>query len=604
MNKLARNTLALGTATMIVTAGLSFAATGADATKSYSTGRFLSGSILGQNLDNLAQVKGVTAANPGNASPGNNPLNLSVLGANLVNLPQGVTLDVAKLLSPSGSAGAVNQYAAAESTSSSTGASGLVSSTGAVLDPTPGVPADSRISLSGGPLAGINDKLASVDLGIGALSSATKVSNGSPSRGYKVAGLTLGVNVPLLGDLVSDLNGELAPLAAGSADIANIENLNISASRICPLVNDTLVVTSDALLTQLRTLKLDALADALDPILNNAALPIGSVNLCDAQALAPLTGLAAQLDQLVSINVTGLGSLFTGIADISTEGVTVDLDGPDAGRITLDLAKIVDLNNLPPNTNVLKYLTSDLISNRITKVLDAAIKEITTNLGNVKVDVTLGGQPVPTVGLTEVTGPLNTLLTQVSDGVKALGGPVDDALAQLVPSLNQIFEITANNQSTSKTPTLSAGTVGTSSASAGKISAAATGDYFRTSALKVNVKPLNLLNVDLAASEAATLAADRPADQQGPGDDRSDGTDRPNTDDDSDSDSVADGAQADNGDDSDTVADADAQADADVTTTLPSTGAPNLLPFWLLGIALLLFGGAVLLNEKRRLNQV
>ena len=72
------------------------------------------------------------------------------------------------------------------------------------------------------------------------------------------------------------------------------------------------------------------------------------------------------------------------------------------------------------------------------------------------------------------------------------------------------------------------------------------------------------------------------------------------------SDSVSDGADAnaDNGDDSDTVADADAQADADVTTALPSTGAPNLLPFWLLGIALLLFGGAVLLNEKRRLNQV
>ncbi len=54
----------------------------------------------------------------------------------------------------------------------------------------------------------------------------------------------------------------------------------------------------------------------------------------------------------------------------------------------------------------------------------------------------------------------------------------------------------------------------------------------------------------------------------------------------------------------DTVADADAAADADVTTTLPATGAPNLVPFWLLGIALLMFGGAVLLNEKRRLNQI
>ncbi len=48
-------------------------------------------------------------------------------------------------------------------------------------------------------------------------------------------------------------------------------------------------------------------------------------------------------------------------------------------------------------------------------------------------------------------------------------------------------------------------------------------------------------------------------------------------------------------------ADAEAQADADVTTTLPATGSPNLLPFWMLGLGLLLFGATVLLNEKRRL---
>ena len=52
----------------------------------------------------------------------------------------------------------------------------------------------------------------------------------------------------------------------------------------------------------------------------------------------------------------------------------------------------------------------------------------------------------------------------------------------------------------------------------------------------------------------------------------------------------------------DAVADADAQADADVTTTLPSTGAPNLLPFWLLGLGLVLFGAAVLINERRRMS--
>lgn len=49
------------------------------------------------------------------------------------------------------------------------------------------------------------------------------------------------------------------------------------------------------------------------------------------------------------------------------------------------------------------------------------------------------------------------------------------------------------------------------------------------------------------------------------------------------------------------IADADSAADADVAASLPNAGAPNLLPFFLLGIALLAFGLAVLLNERRRL---
>jgi hypothetical protein len=607
MNKLARNTLALGTATMIVTAGISFAANGADATKSYSTGRFLTGSIGGTNLDALAQLRGVTAANPGNPGANKNPLDVTALSTLPINIPGGVNLDLAKFLSPSGAAGAINQYASAESTAKAVGASGAVNDSGAALTTNGGVPSDAKISLAGGPLASINKNLASVDLGLGALSSNTTVDKGNPSRSYKIAGLNLQVSVPLIASLVGDITTALTPVNAAN-------NVTLSPAQLCAVGGTTLNVASATVLDLIPDLTLRA---TINGLLNPAlGAPITEVNLCDTNSglVSQILGGISEsaLGDLVEVQVTGLNDLTTGLASFSKDGVALDLSN---GKITLDLEKIlsaagVNINQLPPNTNLLNYITTDLISGKITTVLDNAINGLVANLGKVDIAVTVAGNPVP-VKLSQLTGtaipPLVGALSQATTGIKALGTPIDTALAQLAPGLNQVLKVTANNQSSSKSPTLNTGTVNASSTSgaakSGSISTAAVGDYYRTSALKIDVLTSSV-TLDIAASEAATLAADRPADQQGagPGSDRDDDSNGPSTD--RDSDSVADGAQADNGDDSDTVADSDAQADADVTTTLPSTGAPNLLPFWLLGIALLLFGGAVLLNEKRRLNQI
>jgi hypothetical protein len=606
MNKLARNALALGTATMIVTAGISFSATGADATKSYSTGRFLTGTIGGQNLDSLAQLRGVTAANPGNPGANKNPLDVTALSALPINIPGGVNLDLPKFLSPSGAAGAINQYASAESTAKAVGASGAINDSGAAVTTNGGVPADARLSLSGGPLASINKNLASVDLGVGALSSNTTVDKGNPTRSYKIGGLNLQVGVPLIAGLVGDISTAVAPLDA-------LDDITLSPEQLCAVTGTTLNVASTTILDLIPTgVVRDGIELLLNPLVGD---DITQVDLCDSnsglvgQILAAINQTA--LADLVEVQVTGLNNLTTGLDDLTGGGVSLDLS---EGKITLDLEAILsaaglNINQLPPNTNLLNYITTDLINGKITTVLDSAINNVVTNLGKVDIAVTIAGNPVP-VKLSQLTGqavpPLVAGLTQASNLVKEIGKPIDQALAQLAPGLNQVLKVTVNNQSSSKSPTLNTGTVtvGTSSASkANNISTAAVGDYYRTSALKVDVLTSSV-TLDIAASEAATLAADPPADQAaaGPGDDRN--ADTPNND--RDSDAVSDGSQADadNGDDSDTVADSDAQADADVTTTLPSTGAPNLLPFWLLGIALLLFGGAVLLNEKRRLNQV
>ncbi len=605
MKKLARNSLALGTATLIVTAGLSFAANGADATKSYSTGRFLSGSIGSTNLDNLAQLKGVTAANPGNAGPNTNPLSLTLLSAIPINLPGGLNLNLADFLSPgNGSAGVANQFADAQNKGKARGASGAVSNTGAVLAPGNGqFPSDAKISLSGGLLDPINDDLAGVDLTVGALSSSTVVDTSGPTRDYQIGELKLDVSVPLLGDLVGDLTNALDPLNS-------ISDITISPAQLCSVLTTGVTVPSAALLNQLDSLGLDAVRTLLDAVLNPlVGTPITEVNLCDSSnpllsaVFDILTGPV--ISDLIEVNITGLDNITTGLTNLSSGGVDLDLS---TGKITLDLGKIlqaagVDLNNLPPNTDIVSFITSDLISGKITSVLNSAITNVVAKIADVNVSVSVAGQAVP-LELDDLTGPITdalvTTLTSVTDAVQQIGAPIDDLLGELAPDLAQIVKLTGNNQSTSKTPTLSEGTVGT-----GNVGTAAVGDYYRTSALKIDLLT-NVANVDLAASEAAVLAADvvddDDSDQAAAAADDADAPADNDADaDSSDADSAAD-AQADAN--ADTVADADAQADADVTTTLPSAGAPNLLPFWLLGIALLLFGAAVLVNEKRRLSQI
>lgn len=602
-NKLAKNSLAVGLATMIVTAGLSFSANGADATKSYGAGRFLSGTIGGTNLDAVAELKGVGAANPGDPGANTNPLSLTLLSAIPINIPGGLDLNVADFLSPgNGTAGVVNQYAAAQSTGKAAGASGAVNNTGAVLAPGNGeFPADAKISLDGGLLDGVNDKLAGVDLSIGALSSVTAVDGSTTTRDYQIGELALDVNIPLLKALVGDLDTALDGLAPAN-------DVTISLAQVCPLVGNTLSITSDVLLSTLTSLGLGALVTLLEPILNNPLLPIANVDLCNVNPLlSAVAGLTEALDDLVKVQITGLADVTNGLTNFSGGGVAVDLS---TGKVKLDLGAIltaagVDLNNLPPNTDIVSFITSDLISGKITTILNNAINDVVTSIGNVTVTVTVAGMALPTADLEPVIKPITDILSQVTAVVEQVGAPVDDVLAELAPNLTQIVALTGNKQSASTTATVKA--AGTST------TPAAVGTYYRTSALGLSLLGGDLATIDLATSEAGVLAADVADDTDTNADTVADVDTDVDVDVDTDADTDAQSdADADNAADTvadadadanaDAVADADAQSDADVTQALPDAGAGrNLLPFMLLGLALALFGGGVLLNEKRRI---
>jgi len=133
---------------------------------SQATGRFLSGSIGGTDLDNLVAVKGEAAANNGgDAVTNQHSLNATLLNTQLLNLPNGIQLPGGAVIK----LGAVNQFAQANKTGSAHGASGAVTNSGAIgLGEEAGSPQnDATIDLTNTPLASI----AGLKLSVGAVAA-------------------------------------------------------------------------------------------------------------------------------------------------------------------------------------------------------------------------------------------------------------------------------------------------------------------------------------------------------------------------------------------------------------------------------------------------
>jgi len=557
MNKLARNTLALGTVTMIVTAGIQFSAQAAPTYKTYAESTFLSGS-----LDALANTGKAVADNNGTQAgvKQENATTLSVLDA--ITVPGLPALDLGTLLGAGSiQAGAVEQYATAFSAGNARGATGAVTDSGGV---------DVGSGAGGSPTAATVDLTKLLDGAIAAdvlngsltVSAVTAVadqstptdanlaatcgdlSNPTQCRDYNIAGLDLDLNLPVL------------------------QTINTTA--LTPLVNSTL---GDI--------------DGLD-LVNDVCTPLNLGALC------------ATLGINLNVTTPAVNTVLGDLATLTGGGIDVNLN---TGAIHVDVDEVLagldsdplQINNIQPTVNGTEIL------NRVLAALPSAIGELisdaisgdgtTDNPGIVNrildgssISLTAAGATLLDLSAAQLQDVLEPALTTLTDDVLApLLTNVGETLGDVTTALQGVAAIYVNRQFTE-------------------------GDLLKQNAAQLRL--LDTVNVNLATAAVRPATVVVPPTTPPPTTSTPTPTptttsptpdsDGPSTD----ADSGSDGSTpvVDNGDDSDTVADADAQADADVTTTLPSTGAPNLLPFWLLGIALLLFGGAVLVNEKRRLN--
>lgn len=557
MSKLARNALALGTVTMIVTAGIQFSANGADEKftyKSYGEAQFVAaGGALGDALlDPLgdfleAGSVGAPTGVPAASAKVNTPTTAEKVGPNFPSGPLdplgGLTGPIGDLLG-SGGASAISSYAVAER-DSSTALSGLVTDQGGLVDvdtiPDADEPDGLQLALTGpsSPLAPLNGVLdATLELPVA--SSRVELKENAPAaplRDYSIAGGSITAELPAVDDISEQLGG------------------------------------------------LDAIGD-----LSAGALPIAGVS------------------------VNGVGDLLTSITTLTGGGLTIDLQ---TSTVTLDIEDLVNaalaednlgsINDQPENTALLP-LVLDGIALAIPKIVTDLNTETLDAVKELSIDLTLAGVTTP-IELGNAVDPIVTTLQGLVNGVvntvvgPALQTAITDTVTPLVTQLEDVIDLRINVWETSPgggyrglvdERTGTAGIYSVTGLRLALLGAAGNGGladvYLGNSLVGANSRAI------VAPPTTPTPTSTTPTPTRTTPTPNSDG---PSSDSDSGSTPIVD-----NVDDSDTVADADAQADADVTTTLPSTGAPNLLPFWLLGIALLLFGGAVLLNEKRRLNQI
>jgi hypothetical protein len=382
--------VAIVTAALLGAGGSILAAAPATAAPVASTGqgRFLSGSALGLNLDDILTVTPADAVNTGGATDTDvHPLDVTALNAVNVNLGGGLNL-----LGNNGilTLGVVNQYAAADADGSSVAASGAVTNTGGIgVGGQDGVPqSNATLDLSGLIGADLAGALANAQLEVGAVSATAAQAagpDGAQTGDYGIAGLDLSLTSPALGTTVSGLRttlGTLQPTVDG--------------------VEDTL--------------------NALGPLVQVQGLP----------------DLVTVLDSATGDVTSADGSI---TANLQTGAITVDVAAvlTNAG---------LDINNLPANTELLPYITEALTTQllpAVTTALQGVVTQLTQSLRGLT--VTVAGIPLPVGQLLDVVNPvIAQVVAPINQVVAGLG---DTVITPLADALTTVVSLQANVQETS-----------------------------------------------------------------------------------------------------------------------------------------------------------
>lgn len=371
-------------------------ASAAESGESYAEGQFLGGTLLGGDLASVAELDGAYAANNGTQSTQTSKDPLQVTALQTVTVGNGDSVQVGQVGDSGVQAGAVSQYAQASSDGSATGASGAISSDGAI-----GVGSDqsaplgtTTIDLSGALGSQFTDAISDLHLEIDAIAAQAQASLSGTTSDYRIDGARLVIDSPELASIDQDVSTAVAAVQS---------QLDALESTDGPLGAE-----------------LSNLLAGLNPALN-------------------ILGTDGNLS--ISIDAGDLTSLVQRVLADSYQDGSVSFDFEN-GRIVIDLDGITGgLNNLPANTEILTddqilpilQAISDSVAGLADNVVDTvtgAVNDATVRI-SADVDSDIAQAPVVQEVCHTVTEVVQ-VPTQVLDG---LLGPVTQLVEQTVDTL-------------------------------------------------------------------------------------------------------------------------------------------------------------------------
>lgn len=363
---------------------------------SFAQGQFLSGSLLGIDLDSIAAVQAATAVNYGSGATmtSKDPLAVTALDTVTVGSGSSVQADLGDVVQ----LGAVGQYAQATAGGVSDAAAGAIGPDGAVgLGEDKAVPGgNATVDLSALLGDDFASNLVDLDLAVKAVAAQAHAEGENASGGYTLADATLELSSPAISRLTEKVNA------------------------------------------------------ALDSVTNRLAVLDGSDGALAVDVNNILTKLAPSLSLLgAGSNVTATintGDLKALVSDLLTaqygdSGVTFNLE---TGVVSLDLAALagVDINNLAPGTELLSDAVVgealDNITEKVANIADQVVTRVTGALRNATVEIRAN------VDLDVAQAPLVKQVCNTVQKVIEVPTQVLQRTTILVPTLNGVVGSVVN----------------------------------------------------------------------------------------------------------------------------------------------------------------